>query len=185
MSLPLPASIKRPYILREGQVLVRLSPLRDRCWWAQSCTPAAQIPKATVSLRVQQPGRWHSTASLSFRSLLLSLCPFLVLPEPSRGDMDVPFRPEHSTASSSQHCDQLKVSAVTTACCKWKFLWPKLRAVLIFGDKHSCLEGSLMGTSHLFSSTFTIKAYDVRSLRLLTRFTVLNSNFHQLPWPSE
>lgn len=50
-----------------------------------------------------------------------------------------PFRAGRSEVTCSQHLDQLRVSAVTTACDLKKLLWTRLQAAVVYGYKHKYL----------------------------------------------
>lgn len=86
-----------------------------------------QVTTAVVSPWVQWPCHAQETAF----PVLFPLCSY-ILSVPSSGIfpetcenrlLDFPFRTKHSVVTCSPFCDQLGVSALTTAHCRAKRLW--------------------------------------------------------------
>lgn len=106
-------------------------PAMSGCWWAQFCADHVPVIAAAVSSRVQWP--WHSSQSTPSPSSSSSY----ILPTPSPRMFLVSWRQftaEHSTVTYSNHVNQFWASAVTSAYCKKKLLWPKLTAALIYSS---------------------------------------------------
>lgn len=119
----------------------------------------------------------HSSGhGLSRRQLFVALSPILwVLKVFS-------FRSEHFLVRHSHHLDWWRVSVLTTAHCKHKHFWPRLRAALGNGYyKINIWENSLTCP---FSKTAVVgsppRSYYFPSHRLLNKFTV--PGMCPLPW---
>lgn len=140
-SLPLPTIVNHlSKLTRARASWASLSSLTG-CWWPGF----VQAISTTECPRLWQPGHAWKTASYNILfsvSLILPTSSSMMLPQPGRGDADVPLKTEHLMVFNAW----LWVSAVITAHCERKLLWRKKTATLLYNNKHEYAGGNLTGT---------------------------------------